>query len=366
MPTFSLAPRLTTILPRMAGRKKGKYQQGTRVLRMIAALRRRHEGMTVSELAEMFEISTKQVGRDLQLFEDEGCQVERLKSAGELMRIVVRDPPLKRIDLTLRERYALLAVRRMFDVLEHTPLYEDVRNVYAKIAQGFPAERRAEMERMQDRFVYLSDGGRKQYAATEDVLDQLMSGVLYRARVRYAYKNATGKAHVGVLEPFAIVFYRQGLYVVGRKQGGDRLRVFAVERFASAEYERQGRFVVPDDFRVEDHFKGAFGIFAGGVETTRVVVDFTPRVAELVRSRVWHPEQTIVQHEDGGVRLSFEVTDMTQVLSWVLSWGAEARVVAPASLADEIARIGAKLALGPKRVQPRRSTPSRAEAAAGT
>lgn len=353
----------------MAGRKKGKYQQGVRVLRMIGELRLRHAGMTVQELADAFEISTKQVRRDLDLFEAEGCQVERVKGEGpgEPMRIVVRDAPLRRLDLTLRERYALLAVRRMFDVLEHTPLYEDVRSVYAKIAQGFPVDRRAEMERMQDRFIFLPDGGRKCYAAREEVLDQLMSGVLYRAQVRYAYTNSSGKHHHGTLEPFAIVLYRQGLYVVGRKQGSDQTRVFAVERFVTAEYVRRERFEVPADFRVEDHFKGVFGIFAGGKAAMRVVIDFTARVAEFVRARDWHPEQTLEERAGGGVRLCFQVTDLTQVLSWVLSWGAEARVVEPTSLADDIAKIGARLALGPKSTRPpRRSTPSQSESAAGT
>ena len=43
------------------------------------------------------------------------------------------------IDLTMRERFALLALRRVFDVFEHTPLHDDVRSVYAKITAGFPA-----------------------------------------------------------------------------------------------------------------------------------------------------------------------------------------------------------------------------------
>src|SRR4051812_11739203 len=138
----------------MAGQKKGAYQQSARVLAMIEELRGRHMGMTLQELADHFEISTKQVQRDLACIEAEGHELDRNKGDSGRMRFVLRDAPLKSVELTLRERYALLAVRRMFDVLANTPLYDDVRSVYAKIARGFAPELRAELERMQDCFVF--------------------------------------------------------------------------------------------------------------------------------------------------------------------------------------------------------------------
>ena len=53
-------------------------------------------------------------------------------------------------------KYALLAVRRVFDVLKDTPLHEDVRSIYAKMAALLPPDEQLELARLGDRFVYLS------------------------------------------------------------------------------------------------------------------------------------------------------------------------------------------------------------------
>jgi predicted DNA-binding transcriptional regulator YafY len=325
----------------MAGRKKGKFQQTVRVLRMLEELRLHHAGLTVQELADHFEITTRQVRRDLGVLEEAGHALEMDSETGEGTRARLLDVPLKSVQLSLRERYALLAVRRVFDVLEHTPLHEDVRSVYAKIARGMPSER-AQLDELEERFVYLPDGGRKLYARKREVLDGLMTGVLRRSRVAYEYSNAQGKVHKGTLAPYAMVLYKHGLYVVGTADGQTTPRVFAVERFRRAEYKRGERFEVPAGFRVEGFFDGAFGIFVGG-ERTKVVVELSKEVAEAVHAREWHPTQKLVKGEDGAVRIHMEVTNMTQVHAWVLGWGAHARVIEPASLAAQVAETARAL-----------------------
>ena len=133
--------------------------------------------------------------------------------------------------------------------------------------------------------------------------------------------------------------------------------MFAVERFRSAVYQRKQYFERPKGFRVADFFEGAFGIFAGGPRT-RVVVELSSEVAEAVRAREWHPSQTLVDLADGAVRLSFEVSNLTQVTPWVLSWGAHARVLEPAELASEVKEIAGKMLGGPGLAQAKGKTAS--------
>ena len=340
----------------MAGRKKGKFQQTVRVLGMLEELRARHMGMSLDALAEHFAVAARTVRRDLEVLKEAGHEIE-LTAQGEGTHVRLLDPPLKPLNLTLSERYALLAVRRVFDVLEHTPLHEDVRSVYGKIVAGMQAEPRAKMESFDERFVYIPDGGRKLYAEKQDVLEALLSGVLHGAFVSYEYVNAKGKAHKNVLAPYAMVLYRHGLYVVGLREGESRPRVFAVERFQSAVYQRKRHFERPENFRVADFFEGAFGIFAGGPRT-RVVVELSKEVADAVRAREWHPSQELVDAKDGAVRLSFEVSNLTQVTPWVLSWGEHARVLEPAELADELRETAKRMLGGPGLAKAARKRPA--------
>lgn len=330
----------------MPGRKQGGYSQATRLLKLLDVLQASPSGVAVSALCERFDVHPKSLTRDRQALAAAGYETETLESTSPLssrVRLVQRKNRL--VSLSLAERYALLAARRMFDALRDTPLHEQIQSVYAKLTQTLDEKQQASQEALDERFVVLPDQGTKHYAKTA-TLDALLEGVLYRSRVDFQYRKPDGAQRRGVLEPYAIVLYKQGLYVIGQRvvpegeaQEGEAraVAVFAAERFVRATRRYKDHFEVPATFRVDDHFQGAFGIFTGG-EVTDVTIDFTRDVAYLIRARRWHPTQKLKTLKDGGVRLSMRIANPTQLISWVLGWGPQATLVAPAGLVTEIKR----------------------------
>ena len=77
-----------------------------------------------------------------------------------------------------------------------------------------------------------------------------------------------------------------------------------------------------------------FGVADGAPFRVRLAV--APALAAYVRERVFGPEQHIEEAEDGGVILSFLARSGQEVLAWVLSLGRHARVLEPASLAEQV------------------------------
>ena len=325
------------------GRRNGKYRQATRLMRLLDFLRARRFGATLEELADEFGVTERQMRRDLEAIDAAGYSTTLSLNADGRTRVVVEGSAARAVPLTLRERYGLLAARRVFDVLADTPFAEDVDSIYSKLAASLPDDQRAELKTFGDRFLYVPDGGTKAYRGKEDILDALMTGVIHRVRVHYTYKAAaTGETHTGLLEPFAMALYKHGLYVLGvgvpegEERGVRQTYVFAAERFTKAEHVRGDHFDVPADFHLEKFFEDAFGIFRGG-KRQQVVVDFDASVRGRVEARQWHRTQKIKSLRGGGLRLSFSASDMTQVVGWVLDWGAHARVVAPAALVEQVA-----------------------------
>jgi predicted DNA-binding transcriptional regulator YafY len=49
-----------------------------------------------------------------------------------------------------------------------------------------------------------------------------------------------------------------------------------------------------------------------------------------------HASQKLAAIGGGGVRLTMTVGNLNQVVSWVLEWGARAKVVEPEELADRV------------------------------
>jgi predicted DNA-binding transcriptional regulator YafY len=333
--------------------RRGDLGHTARVLRVLDELRGFRRGRRLAEIAAELRVSERTVRRDLADLRAAGFEIESLTIGGRAgARLVERT--YSTIAITRRERYTLLAIASMFDVLRGTPLWEDVASLTTKLEQRMTPEERAEHATFGDRFAYIPDGGTKAYAGKEDVLDALLTGVLSRRVVRYGYRDARGRVRHGHLAPYTMVLYKHGLYVIGCRlrdpadgktiPPATPIGVYAVERFTEAEHLRKHPFVVPADFRISAVTGGAFGIHAATTDAPpqRVVVEFSAARAAFVRARIWHPTQEIEELADGRVRLAFTCASLVPVVSWVLEWGPHATAIAPPALvADVVAELEA-------------------------
>ena len=315
---------------------------------MLDELRGFRRGRRLSEIAAALGASERTVRRDLADLRSAGFEIESLAIDGRAAaRLVERT--YSSIAITRRERYTLLAIASLFDVLRGTPLWEDVSSLQRKLEQRMTPEERAEHASLGDRFAYVPDGGTKAYEGKEDVLDALLTGVLSRRVVKFAYRDARGRARGGHLAPYTMLLYKHGLYVIGcrlREPGdgraiapGSPVAVYAVERFTDAAALRKAPFVAPPGFRIGELLNGAFGIHVtGDAVPHRVVIEFSAEKAAFVRARVWHPTQTFEELADQRVRLSFTCASLIPVVSWVLEWGPHARAIEPPELVAEVIR----------------------------
>jgi proteasome accessory factor B len=303
-------------------------------------------GRRLSEVARQLDASERTIRRDLADLRSAGFEIEQVSIDGRAgARLVERT--YSNIAITRRERYTLLAIASLFDVLRGTPLWEDVKSLQRKLEQRMSPEERAEHASLGDRFAYVPDGGTKAYEGKEDILDALLTGVLSRRVVKFAYRDARGRARQGYLAPYTMILYKQGLYVVGCRlrepaegraiEPGAPIAVYAVERFTEAEHLRNAAFAAPPGFRITEILNGAFGIHVATDATPhRVVVEFSAEKAAFVRARVWHPTQTFEELPDQRVRLTFTCASLIPVVSWVLEWGPHARAIEPPALVGDI------------------------------
>jgi predicted DNA-binding transcriptional regulator YafY len=72
-------------------------------------------------------------------------------------------------------------------------------------------------------------------------------------------------------------------------------------------------------------------------QSVDVVIKFGPRATRYVREKVWHPTQKLDEREDGTSTLAFTTSSVDEVKRWVLTYGDDAEVVAPAELRASIA-----------------------------
>ncbi|MFO0588587.1 MAG: WYL domain-containing protein [Polyangiaceae bacterium] len=326
---------------RPRGRPRGPFTQHRRLDALRALLQRHPKGLTIYELARELDVTPRSMRRYLAEVRREMEITPTLaKPGGERVWRLAPGELGRRVEVRRTQAYALLAAQRLFEPMKGSTLYEEIDMVAQKLLgvarrPGRGPNAGVADARLEERFLYLPFAP-KDYSSRTEELDALFQAVADLRPLRCRYRRAKdGREDRIVIHPYAMVLYKDSIYCVGLHVGRGEVRTFLLDRMRDAECATIERFSLPDDFSIEDHFQGQFGIFRGG-QPQRVVVDFDPRVAEYVRTRRVHPSQEISPLPDGGVRLSMAIGDLTEVGTWILGFGETAKVVEPAELVDRV------------------------------
>ena len=165
-------------------------------------------------------------------------------------------------------------------------------------------------------------------------------------RVRIWYAGA-GDGAAAVQERLVEPYFMEpspighSCYLIAHCHHAGGMRTFKLERIRQIELTDQS-YEIPADFDVNQYFKSSWGIASD--DEVKVVLRFTPRAATRVLECRWHPSQEIQQLENGALEFSVTVAGTMEITPWILSWGAEAEVLAPADLREKIARIARRMA----------------------
>ncbi len=96
-------------------------------------------------------------------------------------------------------------------------------------------------------------------------------------------------------------------------------------------------FSRPEKFSLDQRLRGSFGVHSPQGKFD-VLIRFSPRVADYIREKRWHESQRVSERPDGGLDLHMNLSSLTEVERWVLSWGGEAVARRPAALVRLVAR----------------------------
>lgn len=173
--------------------RRGDLGQVARALRVLDALRGFKHGRWVSEVATEVGASERTVRRDIDELQDAGFEVDIKRVDNRSIATLESERNYSPVSITKRERFTLLAVRSVFDVLRGTPLHDDVVSVLAKLEQRLTKAERKETAALCERFAYVPDGGTKAYDDKADIIDAIQTGILSRKVVQYAYKDSRGR-----------------------------------------------------------------------------------------------------------------------------------------------------------------------------
>jgi len=323
------------------GKPAKKYSQAARLHDTIRLIESRH-GISIEELAQETGVNRRTIHRDLNAIAEAGYPLTA-DWAGDrkLYRFITGFKDVPPISFSLQELLTLYFLRSSLDILQGTPFHDDLEAIFRKVNSVLPPRYAAHLERISRITIPLLQG-RRDYSRAAAVLTDLRRALLLQNRVTLGYRTPSRKRPARyTVDPYTLVYYKGGLYLLGYAHNRLAIRTFAVERITELAIGTE-RFEIPPDYQPEERFRGAFGIV--DEEPFAVRVRFTPAIAHAIVERSWHRSQQLQKLPDGSVELSFSAGGRMEILSWVLSYGGMAELLEPAELRAELAQTTTAMA----------------------
>ena len=237
--------------------------------------------------------------------------------------------------LTVSELCALYFSRSLLESLSGTPFRDDVESAFEKLASVLTPHMRQFLDQLPRIIATKPDPmRRKDDPRQQRIIARAIDATLHHRQATIVYHSASSdRTKTYLVHPYRLAYAQGGLYLLAYVPEYGEVRTFAVERVQELSLLEE-RFT-PIEELPDTAFPHSLGVHTGPPE--RVELEFEPAVADYVRAREWHPSQAMRDTESGGLHMTLDVCLDRALESWILSFGPFARVIAPDSLAREIA-----------------------------
>jgi predicted DNA-binding transcriptional regulator YafY len=301
------------------------------ILRDLEASRR----LTIDDLAQRTGVTTRTIRRDLEALQTSGFPLFDEVIEGKRYW-TLENKAFRRLDdtgFTLAELSALYFSRTLVEVLAATPFQQDVAAAFDKLAAALTPQMRQFLDRLP--LVFQAKGTSPRSADTRaerELVARLLDATLNHRRATMKYFSmSSGREKEYVIEPYRLIYTHDGLYLFAFVPEYNEVRTFQVGRIRGISLHEE-RFTPAE--LPETIFAHSLGVHEGPPE--HIEIAFAPRIAPYIGERTWHASQSLAARPDGGVVLSLDVSNDWALRSWILSFGALARVLSPAALAEQI------------------------------
>ena len=293
-------------------------------------------GVAVPKLAALRHVHQRTIRRDLEALCKAGFPLYDEKINGTSMWKLRARPfrALEETGLSVTELCALHFSRTMIAALAGAPFMDDLERAVGKIERALPPTCRKYLDAVGSLVKAKSTGRKKQDENKQrQITARGTDASLTHCRVQMRYRSVSSRrTKEYVVEPLRLAYADGGVYMTAYVPAYEEIRTFALERietFAVLDEHFEPRPLPPEPFA------NSLGVNSGSPES--IEIEFDADVADYVSGREWHRSQEITRHDDGSMLLKLCVCDDRPLRSWILGFGAQARVVTPAPLARDIA-----------------------------
>jgi len=316
---------------------------------IIDGLMRSHRGYTMLEITsrvnEQLEqdgetaVSERMIYLDIKNMQEQ-YPVTIVKRNGRLM-YQNREDSIENRPLSEDDKKLLEMAVQTFSVFKGSGLFTKFNDVITRLMTGSVLRRLHSTD--QTRYIQI---GEMIDNTGQEWIEAVYQSITQQEPLRIFYKPYGKESREMVVSPYLLKEYRNIWYMVcfdhsmPANNGPKILKLNRIQKIESTDE----RYIVDATFNGEDYFKYTLGVFhQSGSEPIEVTLQISHQLIELVAENKIHPSMEIIEKTAENMTITFTVYNTPELKARILSYGAQARVLAPESLqqsiATEIARM---------------------------
>ena len=305
-----------------------------RLLQMITLLQGRR-GYTANELAEELEVSRRTIFRDLNMLEMAHIPYYFDSDRGGYR--ISEHFFLPPINLTLTEALAMLVLTGRLRSTARLPLLTESGRAAMKLENALPRGIRTHVGSIIEK-LSISFGPASRHEGLDVMFDRLTGAIVARRICRLVYISFHERRQiVTTVRPLRLIFHGRAWYLIAWSVRHKEIRTFKLARVRKLTVIRR-TFSQPVDVDLESYFGDAWGMIPEG-KSYNVHLRFAPKVAGNVAEVCWHHSQRVDWNDDGSAEFHATVDGLGEITWWILGYGDQVEVLAPAALRKRIAGI---------------------------
>jgi len=177
----------------------------------------------------------------------------------------------------------------------------------------------------------------------DKVFAALQTAVRKKRKVRLIYDSLHDKKQIDlILHPYHLMYNNRAWYIVGYSELHGQTRTFKLNRIKQLQTTDKC-FIMENKFDINEYLGNAWSMIPQG-RLYNIRLKFSKMVAKNVSEVRWHKTQQTKFNPDGTVEMSFRVDGLSEISWWILGYGDQVEVLAPAALRKKIAETAKKVA----------------------
>ena len=305
---------------------------------LLKALTRTETGLTLTQLAEMFNVSEKTIKRDVKSVEVVFGKLKTRNEAHGRKRYLYDQSPFSfGLALDRNELLAIYIGQTLMTPLKGTYFWDGIQSGREKIKKILREDTVKYAERVAPFFYQFEPNDRRQDPQVRRLTDEALKAMEESRVLSISYRSlSSDRVKQYEIHPYNFVYWRNSVYLVGYCCRDRKIKIWKVDRLSDAEAlpKRFKRF----DFDVDSYLANAIEPFVGDSPVVRALVRFSGSAARIVQEERLRAVRAIRKESEDSVVLEMDAEVGPSFIRWVMGFGARAEILDPPHLRENFLR----------------------------